>query len=219
MFQRRKGHKRKWLAGIATVVAIAWAAGLFLFVSSIPKSVEAPTRKADAVVVLTGGTLRLDHGLDLLSQGLGKKLFVSGVHRGIDVTELLRVSRQTPGRLDCCIALGYDADDTRGNAQETVRWVREQGYKTIRLVTASYHMPRSLLEMHQVMPDVEILVHPVFPNHVKVENWYRWPGTSALIVGEYNKYLLAPVRWFWQSLWDDERTVALRSSQDVGEKD
>jgi len=61
-------------------------------------------------------------------------------------------------------------------------------------VTADYHMPRSLLEFRRAMPDVEILVHPVFPDQVHRSIWWRSPGTASLLIGEYNKYLLALAR-------------------------
>ena len=46
------------------------------------------------------------------------------------------------------------------------------------------------------MPDIEVIAHPVFPARVKVDSWWRWPGTAGLIAGEYNKVLLAWARHF-----------------------
>ena len=69
-----------------------------------------------------------------------------------------------------------------------------QGYSSLRLVTAAYHMPRSLLEFSSAMPGMRIEPHPVFPEHVKQEYWWAWPGTMALMVSEYNKYLVASLR-------------------------
>ena len=83
----------------------------------------------------------------LLDAQIAQKLFVSGVHRGVDVAELMRVSLQSPARADCCIVWGYEADNTAGNAYETAEWVAREGYSSIRLVTAAYHMPRSLLSL------------------------------------------------------------------------
>ena len=80
--------------------------------------------------MLTGGIDRLDEGLRLLSAGRAKKLFVSGVYRGVDVAALLRLARQAPGDLECCIMLGYAADNTAGNAHETAAWMKDQGLKT-----------------------------------------------------------------------------------------
>src|SRR5262249_10493872 len=36
--------------------------------------------------------------------------------------------------------------------------------------------------------------HPVFPDQVKQEHWWAWRGTTALLVGEYMKYLAAVFR-------------------------
>jgi uncharacterized SAM-binding protein YcdF (DUF218 family) len=72
--------------------------------------------------------------------------------------------------------------------------MRQERFKSIRLITAAYHMPRSLLEFHRAMPGVQVLPYPVFPHQVKQESWWRWPGTTNLLVREYNKYLVALLR-------------------------
>ena len=46
----------------------------------------------DAIVVLTGGSLRLPSGIALLREGKGDKLFVSGVNQGVNLEDLLRIS-------------------------------------------------------------------------------------------------------------------------------
>lgn len=190
----RRGRKRRLVLAFAGLALAGWIAGLFAFAAGIPRTAEDTAASTDAIVVLTGGTLRLERGLQLLGQQRAGKLFVSGVHRGVDVQQLLRLSRQSPQALDCCITLGYSADHTAGNARETAKWMKDQKLKSLRLVTANYHMPRSLIEFRQAMPQVVILPHPVFPENVKMDAWWRWPGTAALIVGEYNKYLVAMLR-------------------------
>jgi uncharacterized SAM-binding protein YcdF (DUF218 family) len=72
--------------------------------------------------------------------------------------------------------------------------MREQGLRSLRLVTAAYHMPRSLLEFRRVLPNAEIVPHPVFPEPVKQRGWWPWPGSASLIVSEYSKYLVARAR-------------------------
>ncbi len=180
------------ICGLALIVlATSWAAGLVWFTSRIPTPGPLPLGATKAIVVLTGGSDRLAEGLKLLEAGRAEKLFVSGVYRGVDVAALLRVARQAPGDLECCIVLGYAADSTAGNARETASWMRAEGYRSMRLVTASYHMPRSLLEFRRALSDVEIIAHPVFPAQFKHSEWWLWPGTAALIAREYNKYLMA----------------------------
>ncbi|MGH7185259.1 MAG: YdcF family protein, partial [Pseudomonadota bacterium] len=92
------------------------------------------------------------------------------------------------------VVLGHAAQDTAGNAAETAAWARREGIASIRLVTANYHMPRSLIEFRRAMPGIAILAHPVFPDRFKDREWWRWPGTFALMVREYDKYLLAVLR-------------------------
>lgn len=184
----------KWGFAILVALALAWLAGLLVFAQSLPDRVASPDARTDAIVVLTGGSLRLETGLGLLAQKKAGKLFVSGVHRGVDVRQLLQMSQRPPEAVECCIALGYDADNTEGNALESAAWVKKENFKSIRLVTSSYHMPRSLAEFEAAMPGVAIVPHPVFPKSFKAKNWWFWPGSTGLIVEEYNKYLIAYVR-------------------------
>ncbi|PPR19751.1 MAG: hypothetical protein CFH40_02216 [Alphaproteobacteria bacterium MarineAlpha10_Bin3] len=190
---RRRTNRIRFLTALL-VAAAAWGGGFGIFLQIIPRETPQPGRATDAVVVLTGGSLRLETGLALLARGRAAKLFVSGVHRGVDVEELLRISRHSPESLDCCIALGYTADNTRGNARETAAWMMRERFGSLRLVTANYHMPRSLQEFRAAMPDIAIVPHPVFPAHVRLDDWWRWPGTAMLLVSEYHKLLLAGAR-------------------------
>jgi uncharacterized SAM-binding protein YcdF (DUF218 family) len=180
--------------GLGSLCLAVWAVGLVIFAANLPSEVADPARRSDAIVVLTGGSGRVRQGLELLAQERAQQLFVSGADRGVEVGDLLRVDRIAPPELACCVALGYEAGDTRGNALETAEWMREQGFASLRLVTASYHMPRSLLEFRIAMPDIEILPHPVFTKHFKQADWWRWPGSARLLASEYHKYIAAWLR-------------------------
>ena len=184
--------KRRAVAA-ATVVGGSlsglWLAGLVWFASIIPSGPVDDPAATDAIVVLTGGGGRLSAGLDLLAGGRAKRLFVSGVYRGVDVARLLEVAQRAPADLACCVEIGYAADDTAGNAAETAAWARRNGVTSLRVVTASYHMPRSLVEFRRALPGVALVPHPVFSESFKRTEWWAWPGTFALVVSEYNKYL------------------------------
>lgn len=183
------------LAGAALSVAAAgWLAGLVWFAETMARTMPRAEDRTDAVVVLTGGAGRLAVGVDLLARGHARKLFVSGVSPGVDATKLLRLVNREGRDLECCMALGYAADDTRGNAAETARWMREQGYTSLRLVTANYHMRRALLEFARLMPGIAIVPHPVLPEGFDAERWWRRLGSLRLIVSEYVKYLVALLR-------------------------
>ncbi|HEY3912782.1 MAG TPA: YdcF family protein [Stellaceae bacterium] len=181
-------------SGIAGAgVCLLALAGLARF--AIPPAAENNPAPTDAIVVLTGGSLRLQSGFDLMREGKGRELFVSGVNQEIGLDALLHIpGNDAPAWLACCTAIGHRADNTLGNALETKGWMRRQGYKSLRLVTAWYHMPRSLLEFERAMPDIAIIPHPVFPERVKPQNWWAWRGTASLLIGEYAKYLGALFR-------------------------
>ncbi|HJM50332.1 MAG TPA: YdcF family protein [Alphaproteobacteria bacterium] len=160
----------------------------------MPSQVEDPHEPSDGIVVLTGGTVRLAAGFALLDAGKAKQLFISGVHRGTSREHIKRLMAEAPARFECCVELGKVAENTAGNATETAAWVARGAIRTLRLVTAGYHMPRSLLEFRQVMPEVRLIAHPVFPKHVKLETWWRWPGTALLLATEFSKYLFSLVK-------------------------
>ena len=123
-----------------------------LFVASSLSIRVDPSSPTDAIVVLTGGRLRLETGLELFATGSAKKLFISGVNQRVDRDELLRALGPAAERAACCIVLGHEADNTFGNARETANWMHEEGYKSLRLVTSWYHMRRGLLEFGRAMP-------------------------------------------------------------------
>lgn len=182
------------VVAVLAVLAL-WLPGLVWFAASMPGEAPSVQHRTEAVVVLTGGSERLRTGLDLLEAGAADRLFISGVHPGTGLEALLaEVRPNLPATLRDHIELGHVAADTVGNAIETAVWARERRVTSLRLVTAGYHMPRSLLEFKAALPDVAVVPHPVFPDNVKQEDWWRYPGTTLLFATEYTKYLVAHLR-------------------------
>ena len=180
------------LAIVGSIAGLLLVAGLIWFAT--PPAVEQPTAPTDAIVVLTGGSLRLQAGIELLREGMGRKLFVSGVSHQVALEDLLRASGNAPDGISCCVVLGHEADNTLGNARETARWMRQEGFRSLRLVTSWYHMPRSLLEFDRAMPEIEIVTHPVFPEQFKHDHWWAWHGRLEPLASEYGKYLASQFR-------------------------
>ncbi|KAF0118990.1 MAG: hypothetical protein FD149_284 [Rhodospirillaceae bacterium] len=182
------------VASVLAALGAAWLVGLIWYAADMRAVVAEMDMHTDAIVVLTGGSVRVKTGIALLRSGRGTRLFISGVHADVDLADLTRSIDETPEDLGERITLGYAAGDTIGNAAETAAWMQANGYVSLRLVTAAYHMKRSVLEFQRVMPGVRITPHPVFPLAFKQEEWWRWPGTATLIATEYTKYLLALFR-------------------------
>lgn len=179
------------VALLALSLLAIWAAALACFIAASLFLRADPAAVTDAIVVPTGGRQRLETGVQLLADGRAKKLFISGVNRHVDRDELLRALGPEAEREACCIDLGREADNTVGNAAETARWMRREGYRSLRLVTSWYHIERGLLEFRRAMPDIVIVAHPVFAPHVDPERWWGWHGALLLVVSEFQKYLMA----------------------------
>lgn len=180
------------LGGIVFLVAILWSAGLVGFATAVPRDIADQTSRTDAIVVPTGGYGRLFAGLELLRDGHAEQLFISGVYTGVTLSSLVGdIDFDLPA---CCVEIGHSADDTFENAKETAAWMAKRDYHSLRLVTGSYHMPRAILEFRHAMPDVRLVANPTFPQHVKVDHWWRYRGTAGLLASEYAKYLLALIR-------------------------
>jgi uncharacterized SAM-binding protein YcdF (DUF218 family) len=186
--------RRTARACLAFIFAFAlWLLGLVGFMRDVHFPVYSDIQKLeaqDAIVVLTGGTRRLAVGFDLLDKKLGKKLFISGVYRGVDVEELMRYwKKDMTSAPDARVVLGFDAENTVGNAKETAAWIEGEGYDSIFLVTANYHMKRAVLDFRRHTPDTVIVPYPVAPENLDLANWWRVPSARRLIIVEYNKYL------------------------------
>lgn len=149
---------------VTTIVfsVAAWMIGFAIFAATLPKLNPAtPTETADGIIVLTGGNGRLQAGLQLLSEKKGSRLLVSGVHQDVAPRDLLQITNAPAQLFDCCVDLDRAAVDTIDNAEISANWAITNGYKTVHLVTADYHMRRSLLLLQNVLPNCEIFPHPV----------------------------------------------------------
>lgn len=183
------------------LLGLIWLSGLGWFVHGSLTMATDRTTHTDAIVVLTGGRLRVETALDLLAAGRAQKLFISGVNPHVDRVALLRVAGRTDEGDPARIEIGHEAENTLGNARETAEWMQRQGYRSLRLVTSWYHMRRGLLEFKRAMPDTLIVAEPVFAAHSDPQPWSEWFDVAVLTVGEYDKFLATlvwpPLAAFW----------------------
>jgi uncharacterized SAM-binding protein YcdF (DUF218 family) len=184
-------HRSGLLLRIAAVAAIAYAAGFVIFAATLPHT-PARVEDADGIVALTGGGARLDTAVALFERGVGKRLLISGVHATTTKHDLKRIAHGGR-RFDCCTDLGFEAENTRGNATEAAKWARVHHYRRLVVVTSSYHMPRSLAEFSAEMPDMTLEPYPVEPDGIDLKSWWRDPRAAALLQAEYAKYLASLV--------------------------
>ena len=179
------------LKRIAITIVVLYLAGFVAFVTSLPKTPH-DLRHIQGIVALTGGDARLDAAVTLFEKGVGQRLLISGVNPQTTKAELKKLAHGGP-RFDCCADLGYAAEDTYGNAREAAAWARFHHYGKLLIITARYHMPRSLSEFQAAMPEVAILPYPVDPVSIDMDGWWHDPHALRVLHGEYAKYLVAAV--------------------------
>ncbi len=198
---RRLPRPLRWLAAGVGAAAMAWLGGLAWFAQSSYSLIGDRTVSTDAIVVLTGGRLRLESGIDLFGAGRARKLFISGVNQRVDREALVHIFAPVADRATCCIVLGHDSDNTFGNARETAHWMRAEGFASLRLVTSWYHMKRSLIEFRRAMPGITIVASPVFARGDDPDHAGAWVGAALLTIGEFNKFLAVLLRPIARAAW------------------
>jgi uncharacterized SAM-binding protein YcdF (DUF218 family) len=169
---------------LAVFCAAGWAGGFAWFVHVIRHPAEPPPPHTDGIVALTGGAGRVELALHLLVDGRADRLLLSGIGGGTDLATLGRLAGVDAAQFDERITLGRYAASTRGNGVETAAWAEQNRIGSLIVVTAAYHMPRALAELHQALPDVRL-----FPLPVGLGAHDKGPGLR-LEAEEYTKYLL-----------------------------
>ncbi len=152
-------------------------------------------RTADGIVALTGGEERIAEAVKLLAERRARRLLITGVNPGTTKPELVSLNPRSARLFQCCVDLDKRALDTRDNATETTLWARQQGFRSLIVVTSSYHMPRSLIELRQVMPDVDLIPYPVKAPTLRGEDWWGDRRTLWVLAREYVKLLTALARY------------------------
>ncbi len=193
----RPGLVWRWLRPLALgggVLLAAFLVGFPVFLASLERREPQVLPRGDGIVALTGGAERIPDAVGWLAQGYGERLLISGVGSQVRLDQLARKSPGLRTWLGCCVDVGHEALNTVGNAEETRAWAAGKGYRSLLVVTSSYHMPRAMLELRRHMPDVKLIAAPVVTDRLQdMRLWSDLPLLKTL-GQEYAKFLVAYVR-------------------------
>jgi uncharacterized SAM-binding protein YcdF (DUF218 family) len=168
-----------------------WLSGFIVFTASIYFMSEPKMSDSiDGAIVLTGGSNRVGKGLDLLAEKKISNLLVSGVHKDVDIRDIMKLWGKKDGIPPCCITLGREAGNTIGNAREARKWIEFNEIKAVYLITANYHIPRAMLEFNHKIPNIKIVPFPVKPENFDIRKPVFW-RTDFI---EYHKLLMTLFR-------------------------
>ena len=163
-----------------SLLLILYGLGFALFGVTLGRPAPDSADRTDGIVVITGGSGRIEHAVEVLADGKGKRLLVAGADPSVTKADLVRRLGGRSKLMQCCVDLGSESVDTRSNAEETRRWLERRKYRSVRLITSDWHMRRGRYEFHRALGKD----FPITPDAVRTE-----PGFMTLF-GEYNKYLL-----------------------------
>ena len=174
-----------------------WLIGFGIFVLYVFTFHFAQDTHTDAIVAWTGGNYRIQTAISLLENEHADKLLISGVNKNAKPHSFLgNIRPDILSKID----LGYQATTTEGNASETADWVYKNKLKSIILVTSFYHMPRSLLELRQALPNVTVYPHPIWPkDFAESTKWMHTRAAFHLFV-EYHKFLCVKLYYLLKGL-------------------
>ncbi len=159
------------VAGAGLVAGLALGLGFLAFVAGLARSEQLPLGPSDGIVALTGGAQRIEDAMDLLAGGYGRRLLITGVNERTSRDEIARLNPGQQHLIACCVDLDYRARNTIGNAIEIRRWMRENGFRSVAVVTSNYHMPRTLVELdHALAEGHQVVPHPVVPEGIDPTN-------------------------------------------------
>jgi uncharacterized SAM-binding protein YcdF (DUF218 family) len=195
---RRKGRRAILAAVLVLIVAGGYLFGGFLRFTQEVAALSTPARveRADGIVVLTGGALRLDQAIGLLKEGRAERLLISGVNPDTGVEALSRLTGTDRALFECCVDLDYAALNTIGNAEMTDRWAQQRGFDELILVTSDYHMPRTLMTFDRFAHVPVIRPYPVARADLWNGNAVPTGFGMKVLLTEYAKFLAARVRLF-----------------------
>ena len=194
MARRRHRPFRKLVLAVVGAGIVGLAVGFVAFAEMVLRSTPPADPHADGIVVLTGGTARIDGALGLLAEGRADRLLISGVNPSVSRDTIASVVGEAfRPQLDCCVDIDH-ARDTIENARSTGQWTDEFAFSSLIVVTSGYHMPRSLAELRHAMPGVTLIAYPVATPDLDPERWWRDPAALTLLAREYGKYLVAEAR-------------------------
>jgi len=151
--------------------------------------------EADLIVAL-GGDFRCERerrAAELYHQGLGSKLVVNGLQYswGVHTAEAAKRFVVKLGVPERDVLMTCDTYNTRTEAQELVKLMRQYGFKTAIIVTSSSHSRRALYTIERAAPDFKFYSSPVpaRPPEWQPRNWWMRRGDVYVTIREFLSWI------------------------------
>ncbi|WHQ46884.1 MAG: YdcF family protein [Candidatus Midichloria sp.] len=195
---------RLMIVGYSIVLIFIFVVSGFYYFKCYIKNLSEQNNLCDsnqAIVVITGGVGRIQAGMVLLNRGCGKTLLISGVSSTFSKSYL---KKSTPINK---VFLGYEANNTEGNAKEALVFLVMHEIEKVLLVTNDYHMPRAKFLFENFMLSKNIRIYVVKSDEdllIELIEYIKFIGTYVIYKFEainksYITYLYSIIS-FWKNL-------------------
>ena len=135
----------------------------------------------DAAVVLTGDKYRINKGLELIKEDIVNKLLISGVNKDINKNQIEKQYINFKELFNCCIEIENKSRNTFENARESYLWMKNNNFKSLIIISSSYHLPRTKLEFSRFIKEENIFF-------LSSDNFLKNISFKKLFI-EYIKYI------------------------------
>lgn len=163
------------IIGIITAISFYLQPNDFVGCPEKPQADMIRCKKADAIVVVSGGDTqaRTDEAIKLFNDGWANALVLSGAAQdksGLSNAAAMRVRAIVAGVPAEAIYIDELSETTEENAENSGVIFKEHNFDHVILVTSGYHQRRALLEFQKNAGAVEVLSHPVLYD----KDWSVW---------------------------------------------
>ncbi len=153
--------------------------------------------KADAIVVVSGGSKRIHHAINLYQKEYAPFLILSGASAKSPVSDAMRMKQlaNVKGIPNKKILLEEKATNTLENALFVKKIVTKHKFKNIILVTSPYHQRRVYKTFKKVFEGKTIILQnaPSIFSPWQYYNWWKLDRGISLMISELSKLLMIKV--------------------------
>lgn len=146
--------------------------------------------QADAIVVVSGSSERVDHGIELYKKGLATKLIFSGAaQEGFSNALSMQRKAIQSGIPLAAILLEEKATNTYENALFSSEIIERENFKNIILVTSPYHQRRTFESFQIALKGKSVTIQnsPTEESNWKPNNWWIKEDMRRLTFTEIGK--------------------------------
>lgn len=170
------------------IIGLVVIAVLFIDFTYKTFSYRQNTKKADAIVVLTGGKGRVDEGVRLFRESRAEFLIFVGVDPSVRKSDLYRPRPGDPSADN--VILEKSSRNTLENSIFGRDVIVRSGVHSVLLITSRYHLKRASILFRNSLPkDITIIPYPVDSVNLK-ESWWSHGGSFQLLFREFYKYCM-----------------------------